>query len=85
MPKARITGNLHKEREVKGILIVWRESFRWGKDFLAGRTGVAAMCQIASYSSFSCFQILHQQAVIGVTVPCEASEVYKAAALFARI
>lgn len=46
LPKARITGNLHKERELKGILIVWRESFRWGDDFLAGRTGVAAMCHV---------------------------------------
>ena len=34
--KGKDSRKLHKEREIKGILIVWRESFRWGKDFLAG-------------------------------------------------
>jgi hypothetical protein len=48
--KARIAGNLHTEGEFKGILIVWRESFRWGKGFLAGRTGVAAMCHVQDSS-----------------------------------
>jgi len=37
LPEARMIRNFHMERDWKGILILWENSFRWGQDLHAGR------------------------------------------------